>query len=339
MIIFKNLHTETLIIFLISILVAIVLIIRQNISDKKVYNLFTSQRLRNRYLQNFYPSLRKWHTILFATTIVLSALFFWEPSWGKRKKPLIIESLDLLFVIDISRSMDAQDIQPSRLEYTKQAMKIIAQNLEGQRVGIIAFANSAFYYCPMTHDYESFLEFTEALNSNVIPDQGSNVQDVFKKVSLLFQNNKATSKVIFFFSDGEFHQELPAQSFTDINGKPVPTYIFGVGTKQGGKINIPIGYTKFGQLQYKQIHTKLNESKLKDLSAHVNGTYMNIQNSYESSLQVIQNLKSYKKQIIGSKVGFSYKSRLYIFAVFLSILYFISILLHIWRKKEVKEHV
>jgi len=224
-------------------IIAVLLIYFQWKKDISISGLFNSDRLRIKFLKNFYKSYRLAAAIIIALVFLLSSLVLFNPSWGKRERSIFIENLDILFIVDISNSMNVNDVSPTRLGRAKEAVKIIVSQLSGQRLGILAFARSAFYYCPFTADYDSFLEFLQALNSDNIPDQGTEMEDVFTRAREIFQNNQASAKTAIILSDGEIHQDLPSGDFNDDLDNHVQSFVLGVGTEEGRKLSFT--YQKF----------------------------------------------------------------------------------------------
>ena len=208
-------------------------------------------------------------------------------------------------------------------------------SLQGQRVGILAFSGKPFYYCPFTSDYGGFLEFLNALNSHTIPFWGSELDEVYQKANSILKNKSLASKIVLFFSDGEFHSDLPDEILTDSFGNQVPVLTVGVGSASGGKVSYRTPYEDSPAQQLiiddKPVISKINEEALKKLAAKSSGVYINISENYQTVLEISSMIKETEKTQAGKTREQSSISKAWLFLWFPVLILSASIFLSILR--------
>lgn len=126
-----------------------------------------------------------------------------RPQWGFKLQEVIQQGLDILVVIDTSKSMLTSDVKPNRLERTKLAVKDLLKKLNGDRIGLIAFAGDAFLVCPLTVDYDGFLTSLDELTPQTIPQGGTNVEAAIKEAINGYEKIPAKYKAVILLTDGE----------------------------------------------------------------------------------------------------------------------------------------
>jgi Ca-activated chloride channel homolog len=237
----------------------------------------------------FKPAL-KFGIILLALTSLAIALA--NPKIGTKMETVTREGVDIVFAIDVSKSMEAEDVPPSRLEKSKQLVNQILNNLTSDRVGIIAYAGSAFPQLPITTDYSSARMFLQALNTNMVSSQGTAITDAIELSKTYFNPQEPTSKVLVIISDGEDHLGEVGSAAKDAANEGIRIVTIGVGTPRGG----PIPEKRGGVVQnYKKdqygetVITKLEEQTLKEIASAANGIYI----SGNVTAEVTENLTDF----------------------------------------------
>lgn len=203
------------------------------------------------------------------------------------------EGVDILFLMDVSFSMYAVDAPPSRLQKVKESILHLLPGLEGNRLGIITFAGTAFLYCPMTKDLGAFSDFLRGIEADMIPDTGTDMQRAFAKAEEVINSKKILrNRIVVLITDGENKN----QSFPKI--KNADLIIIGVGTPQGDAILYSdesakvAGYlTKSGHLVQRKegdlIISKADEEYLSELASRNNAVYRSLSRDPES-MQIIR---------------------------------------------------
>jgi Ca-activated chloride channel family protein len=180
--------------------------------------------------------------------------------------------------------MLCEDVAPSRLEKSKQIVSQIVNQLVGDRIGIVAYAGSAFPVLPITTDYGVAKMFLQSMNPNMVSSQGTSLDDAIKLSSTYFEDDKKTSKLLILISDGEDHSEGASDAAEEANKLGLKIITIGLGTPKGG----PIPLKENGRvLSFKRdqnnevVVTKLNEESLKIIAKNTKGGYINGNNTKE----------------------------------------------------------
>lgn len=201
------------------------------------------------------------------------------PSFGEGKKEVKSIGKDIMICVDLSKSMDANDIPPTRLEKVKFEMKKIVDAFSSDRVGIIIFSSEAFMQCPLTFDQNALNLFIETMNSGLVPAAGTDFGPPLKMALSKLDEDKALtgqpkSKVIVLISDGEDFGEDTDDAAREIEDKGIKLYALGVGTSKGG--NIIAGQGLKTDRQGNVVTTKLNEQSLRSIADKTGGQYFEI---------------------------------------------------------------
>ncbi|WBL22191.1 VWA domain-containing protein [Zunongwangia sp. HRR-M8] len=223
---------------------------------------------------NFKPILKVGLLCLALACLIVALV---NPKMGTTMETVKREGVDIVFAIDVSKSMDAEDIAPSRLEKSKQLVRQILGGLGSDRVGIIAYAGSAFPQLPITTDYASAKMFLQALNTDMISSQGTAIRDAIDLATTYYDDDTQTNRVLFIISDGEDHEGNVESIADDASEEGIRIYTIGVGTEKGG----PIPIKRNGVVQnYKKdqngetVITKLDPNTLKEIASQANGEYI-----------------------------------------------------------------
>ena len=200
-----------------------------------------------------------------------------NPKMGTKLETIKRQGVDIVFALDVSKSMLAEDIAPNRLEKAKQIISKIVDRLGSDRIGIIIYAGNAYPLLPITTDHGAAKMFLQNANPDLVSSQGTAINDAIIMASSYYDNDEQTNRFLFIISDGEDHQEDASSAIVQATKDGIKTYTIGVGTEKGGPI--PIKYK--GVLQgYKKdnkgetVVTRLNEAVLKDIADNGNGKYI-----------------------------------------------------------------
>ncbi len=257
-------------------------------TQKKFASISALQKL-SPHFSNFKPWL-KLAIVCFAYLLIIFALV--NPKMGTKKETIKREGVDIVFAIDVSKSMLAEDIAPSRLEKTKQIVHQILNNLGGDRVGIIGYAGSAFPQLPITTDYNAARMFLNAMNTNMVSSRGTAIADALSLSKSYFNSEDQTSKVIIILSDGEDHEGGMDTLLSELSNEGIKVITIGIGTVKGG----PIPIKRNGILQEymrdnqgERVITKLDQTTLQTISTSTSGVYL----SGNSTQQIVDEVKTF----------------------------------------------
>ena len=207
-----------------------------------------------------------------------------NPKIGTKLETVKREGVDVVFALDVSKSMLAEDIAPNRLEKSKQLVTQIINSLAGDRIGVIGYAGSAFPQVPITTDFSSAKLFLSGMNTDMVSSQGTAINEAIRMAETYFDDEDQTNRVLFIISDGEDHEGSVSEIASEANEMGIRIFTIGVGTVQGG----PIPIKRNGVLQsYKrdqnneQVITRLGEETLKGIAEAADGEYLNGTNTKE----------------------------------------------------------
>ncbi|WP_353777402.1 VWA domain-containing protein [Winogradskyella sp. 3972H.M.0a.05] len=201
-----------------------------------------------------------------------------NPKIGTKLETVRSQGVDIVFAIDVSKSMLAEDIAPNRLEKSKQLVTQIINNLVSDRIGIIAYAGKAFPQLPITTDYASAKMFLQNMNTDMLSSQGTAINEAIQLARTYYSDDEQTSRILIIISDGEDHSNEAAEVAEAASEEGIRIFTIGVGDPKGG----PIPIKRNGVvLNYKKdnngetVITKLNEETLQTIADEANGAYIN----------------------------------------------------------------
>ncbi len=228
-------------------------------------------------------------SVLFALMIIA----FLGPSYGDSKREIKSVGKDIMICVDLSKSMDAFDIQPTRLEKIKFEMRKVVEAFNSDRIGIIIFSSEAFMQCPLTFDQHALNLFIETMNSGLVPSSGTDFGPPLKMAlsKISDQEGPSTlqkSKVIILISDGEDFGEETSEIIKEIEDKDIKLFTLGVGTDKGSQIYAGRGYKTDRQVN--TVVTKLNSSSLRSLASKTGGQYFEINESRNDVSKLINTI-------------------------------------------------
>lgn len=235
-----------------------------------------------------------------------------NPKIGTKLETVKREGVDIVFAVDVSKSMLAEDIAPNRLEKSKQLVTQIINNLAGDRVGIIAYAGKAFPQLPITTDYASAKMFLQGMNTDMLSSQGTAIDEAIELSKTYYDDEQQTNRVLIIISDGEDHSEMSENVAAEANEEGIRIFTIGVGDVKGG----PIPIKRNGVvLNYKKdnagetVITKLDEDTLKKIAEEANGTYINGRNTNEVVETITDILNGMDKQEYEAKQFADFKDQ------------------------------
>lgn len=254
--------------------------------------------------------------ILQSLGILFLVLALVNPKIGTELETVKREGVDLVFAVDVSKSMLAEDIAPNRLEKAKRLVSAIINQLTSDRVGIIAYAAQAVPQLPITTDYGAAKMFLQGLNTDMLSSQGTALDAAIDLSATYFDDADQTNRVVFLISDGEDHSEegfSAAQRAADLG---IKIFTLGVGTDKGA----PIPMKRNGVVErYKKdlegnvVITKRNTSILEEIAEASEGAYIDGNSTQEVLSFVAETLQAMDKKEFEAKKFVSYKDQFQIF--------------------------
>ena len=284
--------------FLLIVLISIFFIIDRvwkNRTQKSFFSKTNLERLSPN-ISDIKPIL-KIVTVAVGVSMLIIALI--NPKIGTKIETFQRLGVDIVFAIDVSKSMLAEDISPSRMDKSKQLVGQVINNLGGDRIGIVAYAGKAFPQLPLTTDYSSAKMFLQNMNTDMLSSQGTAIDEAIRLSSTYFDQDESTERILFIVSDGEDHNDL-TYDMADLAAKNnITIYSIGVGTEKGS----PIPIKKNGiVMSYKKdingdvVITKLNKTYLENISDKTGGKFIEGSITKDVVQEVIQILENTEKK-------------------------------------------
>ncbi len=240
----------------------------------KLINEFVGEELRERLLQGVSFTRQKFKYAVIILCVVFAVISLIRPKWGFKWEEVNRRGVDIIVALDVSTSMLAEDVKPNRLERAKREIIDLLNILEGDRVGLLAFAGTSFLQSPLTLDYGAVQIFLDDLSTDLIPIPGTAIGDAIKKGVASFDQKDKKSRVMILITDGEDHQGKPVEQAKEAAKQQVKIYTIGIG-KEGGA---PIPDLKRGGFKKdrrgEMILTHLDEDSLQKIALETGGSYV-----------------------------------------------------------------
>nr|WP_322623364.1 VWA domain-containing protein [uncultured Flavobacterium sp.] len=274
----------------------------------------------------FKPAIKLVFVSLAIAGVVLALV---NPKIGTRTEKVKREGVDIVFAIDVSKSMLAEDVAPSRLEKSKQIVSQIINSLGTDRIGIIGYAGSAYPVLPITTDYSVAKMFLQSMNTDMVSSQGTAISDAIHLASTYYDDPQ-TSKLLILVSDGEDHGEDSEAAADEAQKKGIKILTVGVGTEKGGPIPLKengriLGYKKDNAGE--TVITKLYPDALKTIAERTKGGYVYGGTTREVTEYVKKALENIEKKEFESKEVALYESQFQWFLGAAFLLLFVDIFL------------
>ncbi|MBP6343955.1 MAG: VWA domain-containing protein [Candidatus Omnitrophica bacterium] len=215
--------------------------------------------------------------IVLMFVFLISIVALARPQWGYQWQEVKRQGLDILLVIDTSKSMLTEDVKPNRLERTKLAVKDLIKKLKGDRIGLVAFAGDAFMMCPLTSDYGGFLLSLNDLDTAIIPRGGTNVGGALEEALRGYDKAPAQYKAIILVTDGDNLEGDALSVAKKIKEKGIRIFCVGVGTQEGDMVRYRDDQGQMQLLKDEQgnfVKSRLNENLLQRIAYETGGAYV-----------------------------------------------------------------
>ena len=319
---------------IIPVIIAFFLI--QQIWKYKAQSKFANKEILKKLSPNhsLFKSVLKIGVLSLAFACLAVALV--NPKIGTKLETVKREGVDIVFALDVSKSMLAEDIAPNRLDKSKQLVTQIINNLASDRVGIIAYAGKAFPQLPITTDYASAKMFLQNMNTDMLSSQGTAINEAIELAKTYYNDDEQTNRVLIIISDGEDHSEEAASVAQEASEEGIRIFTIGVGDIKGGPI--PLKYNGV-VMNYKKdkegetVITKLNEETLINIANEANGAYINGKSTSDVVENIRDILNKMDKKEFEAKQFADFKDQFQWFLAFAIFFLFVDVLL-LERKTE-----
>ena len=307
---------------------------------KALLKRFGNPELLGKLMHAFAPGRRNLKMVLLTLSYVSFVIALANPQIGTKLEEVTREGVDIIVALDVSKSMHAEDIKPNRLEKAKHEVSKFLDLLQGDRIGLIAFAGIAHVQCPLTLDYSAAKLFLNIIDTDLIPQPGTAIGSAIRTAVKAFNAEERKHKVLILITDGEDHESQPVEAAEEAEKQGVIIYTVGIGSPQG--VPIPV-YNQYGtQTGFKKdrsggvVTTKLDVITLQKIAYQTGGKYF-LSSTGEAELDdIYDEISQLEKKELVSKQFSQYEDRFQIFLA-LGLLLLIAEILIPERRKIKRE--
>jgi Ca-activated chloride channel family protein len=294
--------------YLLWILPAMVLLAIYSFRKKdQLLRLFADSDLWDRLMPDVHRRRQIVRLLMMLAGTSLLLVAFLRPRWGFHWEEIKRKGVDLLVAIDVSESMLAEDVKPNRLERAKREVTDLVNMLQGDRIGLVAFAGASFLECPLTLDYGAFKIFLDYLDTELIPVPGTAIGEAIQTSIRSFPSDRRASKALILITDGEDHPGEAEKAAKAAKEKGIRIFTIGIGSEEGAPIPLRGGRGDFKKDRKGQVvMSKLRETSLQKIALSTGGSYvrsvsgdMDLKKIYEEEIRgkmEAGELKSTKKR-------------------------------------------
>lgn len=270
--------------------------------------------------------------ILRTTLFALLIIAFMGPSFGDSRKEVKSVGKDIMICVDLSKSMDAYDIQPTRLEKIKFEMKRLVEAFNSDRIGIIIFSSEAFMQSPLTYDQNALNLFIETMNTSLVPSSGTDFGPPMKMALTKLKDDEGPSsqqksKIIILISDGEDFGEDTDDVVKQVQDSQIKLFTLGVGTREGSQLRAGSGFKT--DRQGNTVVTRLDNKSLQSLAYKTDGEYFEINESKNDVSRLINTIGRIEGELRDTRFVDVSANRYYYFLLIALFLLIVDVLVNV----------
>jgi len=267
---------------------------------------FVAEPLADRLTRSVRPVARQWKAVLLVAGILFAVLAWAQPRWGFEWRQVKRKGVDIFVLLDVSRSMLTEDVRPNRLTQAKFAVEDLLTKLQGDRVGLIVFAGTAFVQCPLTVDYDAFRLTLRDAGPKLIPRGGTAIGAALRTALKGFEAGEGRDRAVVLITDGEETEGEALPAAEELAQAGVRIFTIGVGTVEGELIPLRDDNKTMEFLKDKEgqvVKSRLDEETLKQLALKTQGIYVRsaagdfgMETVYEKGIAQLKR-KDYEEQL------------------------------------------
>lgn len=239
----------------------------------------------------------------------LSIVMLARPQFGTRLEKVKRSGIETIIALDISNSMLAEDVVPSRLEKAKSLISRLVSNFNDDKVGLIVFAGDAFTQLPITSDYISAKMFLESITPSLISSQGTNIGEAIRLAIKSFTPQEKIGRAIIVITDGENHEGGAVEAAKEAASKGMKVFVLGIGSPDGSPIPLEGSNDYRKDNQGNVIVTRLNEQMCREVAQAGNGVYIRVDNSSSAQSLLQKEIDKLTKSDLESTVYSNYNEQ------------------------------
>ncbi|MCI5663388.1 MAG: VWA domain-containing protein [Mediterranea sp.] len=280
----------------------VVFYLYSNYRRRKAIRVFGDPELMMQLMPDvskYRPDVKFW---LLAAAIGLFALLLARPQFGSKLETVKRQGVEVMIALDISNSMLAQDVQPSRLEKAKRLVAQLVDKMQNDKVGMIVFAGDAFTQLPITSDYISAKMFLESIDPSLISKQGTAIAAAINLATKSFTPQEGVGRAVIVITDGENHEGGVEEAAKAAVEKGIQVNVLGVGMPDGAPIPVPGTNDYRRDREGNVIVTRLNEAMCQEIAKVGNGIYVRVDNTNNAQKAINQEINKMSKAEVETQV-------------------------------------
>lgn len=308
------------------------------IKKKKALKRFGNPELITQLMPDvsLYRPMVKFYLLLLALSVIILTLA--APQFGTRIQNVQRKGIEIIVALDVSNSMNANDLEPSRLERAKQSIARLTDRLVNDRIGLIVFAGQAYTQIPITSDYTSAKMFLSSITTDIVPTQGTAIGTAINLATRSFSDMEDVNRAIIVITDGENHEDDAVGAARAAAQKGIRTYTVGMGSPKGSPIPMGGSGNFLRDNQGNVVITKLNEAMLAEIASAGDGEYVPANNIRGGINKLMDELSQLEKSEFESKVYTDFEDQFQILAIIALILLIIDFMI-LERKNRILKKI
>lgn len=288
------------------------------------------------------PQVKVWLLLLALASLIIAAA---RPQFGTKIDTTERNGIEAIIAMDVSNSMLASDVRPSRLDKSKMLVSNMVDEMKDDKVGLVVYAGQAFVQLPITNDYVSAKMFLDGIDPSMIATQGTDIATAISLAAKSFTQKKDISRAIFLITDGEDNEGGAVEAAKDAAKRGIHVYVLGVGSPDGAHVPIPGTTQYFIDEQGNPIVSRLNEEMCRQIAQAGNGAYIYVDNSSSAQKELSTYVDKLAKAKLESQVYSEFDEQYQGFLILALVFLFLDLCLlerrnhllqnfHLFRRKE-----
>jgi Ca-activated chloride channel family protein len=304
--IWGNIYWRSLIFIIAPVILAsaLLVIFLTNKQRERSFRKFSSERFFSFWNQGFIPFYWNLRTFLFALALVMLLVAIANPKWGKKETEYARSGIDIVYLLDVSKSMDINDISPSRLHRSLSLIGILSERLSGDRIALLTFAGDTNTVFSFTDNVKIANSMMNLVNTDDVKTMGTNIPLALVETNKLIERAAKKNVVVFLFSDGENLEQGESQIMEQIDvltKRGARLYSIGVGTPKGQFLKDNTNVT-----------SRLNEGLLTRIAEATGGSYIGLNKDTNALQQLEKVIQEYDKNRYSSNNPLFYKEQFWL---------------------------